>query len=234
MAALRLAVTNNNLPEVQRLLADPDIDPAAGQNRALGLACDLGFTRITRSLLADPRVDPSDNDNYAIQIACRKGYITIITLLLADRRVNPGVNSNYPLRTAIEVGRLNVVKLLLADTRVNPRDQDPELQRALRITTINSNTEIVRLFNEDLNAYPTYAKRQHNLPLDLKIKEIEDTIQKLYTEKLFYFRVYHTTEQNPDGPDTKIQNLATVMTNKLDSEIYNLLPEIKTIEAQKI
>lgn len=56
---LRLAATHGWLEVVDRLLADPRIDPTADNNAALMWAIDKGHTPIALRLLADPRIDPA-------------------------------------------------------------------------------------------------------------------------------------------------------------------------------
>jgi len=54
---------------VKMLLADPRVDPSAGDNFAISMASARGRTDVVKVLLADPRVDPSAHNNYAIRLA---------------------------------------------------------------------------------------------------------------------------------------------------------------------
>jgi hypothetical protein len=47
---------------VALLLADPRVDPAASDDRALRWAAHFGHAEVARLLLADPRVDPAALD----------------------------------------------------------------------------------------------------------------------------------------------------------------------------
>jgi hypothetical protein len=51
---------------VERLLADPRVDPAANDNYAIRLASQNGHATVVDVLLADPRVDPAVDDNKTI------------------------------------------------------------------------------------------------------------------------------------------------------------------------
>ncbi|KAJ3176485.1 hypothetical protein HDU87_005179 [Geranomyces variabilis] len=82
---------------VELLLADPRVDPAAEDSRALLVASEEETRRplgqrewllaIVRLLLADPRVDPATDEKNALSCACQNDHFEVVELLLADPRV---------------------------------------------------------------------------------------------------------------------------------------------------
>ena len=56
-----------HLASVERLLADPRVDPSADDNAAIRMASRFGHVAVVARLLADPRVDPSAAHNEAIR-----------------------------------------------------------------------------------------------------------------------------------------------------------------------
>jgi hypothetical protein len=59
---------------VERLLADPRVDPSADNNCAIRWASSKGHLAIVERLLADPRVDPVAGNNAAIGGASAEGH----------------------------------------------------------------------------------------------------------------------------------------------------------------
>jgi ankyrin repeat protein len=120
LSPLIRAISHSHLAVAERLLADPRVDPSAGDNAAIREASAKGHLSVVERLLADPRVDPSAHDNAAIREASANGHISIVERLLADRRVDPSSRDNNAIREASKNGHLAVVERLLADPRVNP------------------------------------------------------------------------------------------------------------------
>ena len=81
------AVKQENIFLIKRLLADPNVDPAADDNFAIRWAAENGCTEIVKLLLADPRVDPVAENNKPIKWAANWKQIEVVKLLLADPRV---------------------------------------------------------------------------------------------------------------------------------------------------
>ena len=125
-----MAVINNHIDVVKRLLLDVRVDPSVDNNHLVAIAS----LEILDILLQDPdpsgsswhpyrgRVDPSDNDNYAIICASKYGCLDIVNRLLQDPRVNPADSANKAIRLASRNGHLAVVNRLLQDSRVNPSE----------------------------------------------------------------------------------------------------------------
>ena len=91
---LIVAINRGDLDGVRRALADPNVDPAANENRALILAVrnthDAEDAKIVQLLLADPRVDPTARDNDAMDDATRATYrFYALKALVEDGRANP-------------------------------------------------------------------------------------------------------------------------------------------------
>jgi hypothetical protein len=55
-SAIRIASFNGHLAVVERLLADPRVDPSAKDNAAIRWASKKGHLAVVERLLADPRV----------------------------------------------------------------------------------------------------------------------------------------------------------------------------------
>lgn len=112
-----LAAVDSNQPEtVQYLLADPHINPAADDNRAIKDAATMGLTNVVRVLLADRRVDPSAEQDLALKEASLRGHLEVMRLLLADPRTNP----TMPLMKSASKGRVDVIRILISDARITP------------------------------------------------------------------------------------------------------------------
>lgn len=152
---LKKAARYGNARRVQALLANPRVDPATGNNYAIGIASDIGYTKCVRLLLADKRVNPADYDNYAIRRAAQNGHTECVRLLLAHERVNPAAQDNWAIRKAAENGHTECVELLLAGPRVNPAvwKSDSICQAAQK-----GHTECVGLLFADGRANPA----EHN------------------------------------------------------------------------
>ena len=152
------AVEAGDIALTRRLLENPDVNPASGDQYALQIACVKGSTEIVRLLLADPRVDPSENDQSAIRTACERGRTEIVRLLLADPRVDPSVDEDL-LSETIYNHDIEIARLLLADPRVDPSAQE---QAALRSACLRGYTEIVRVLLADPRVDPS-AEEQNAL-----------------------------------------------------------------------
>jgi hypothetical protein len=97
-----MACLNGHLSVVERLLADPRVDPSVYNNAAIRNACLSGLLSVVERLLADPRVDPSAYDNYAMRWASENGRLSVVERLLADPRVDPVADDNAAIREASE------------------------------------------------------------------------------------------------------------------------------------
>lgn len=119
-AAFRRACYCGSLAVLDRLLADPRVDPAHDDNKPLRKACRGGQWRAVERLLDDPGVDPSVLRQYAIRAAAASGPVHLVERLLADPRVDPAACSNRAIRSACTAGNTNAAMRLLADPRVDP------------------------------------------------------------------------------------------------------------------
>jgi hypothetical protein len=72
---------------VERLLADPRVDPAAAESAAILSAAERGHLAVVERLLADPRVDPAAVGNAAIRGAAACGHADVVERLLVERAV---------------------------------------------------------------------------------------------------------------------------------------------------
>lgn len=88
-AAMIVGAAKHGLIEVvERLLADPRVDPAAEGNRALHAAATNGHAAVVACLLADPRVSPVASDRDIIHDAAEKGHVAVARAVLDDARVD--------------------------------------------------------------------------------------------------------------------------------------------------
>lgn len=115
--AIRIAAGHGHFEIVRLLLADPRVDPAANDNKAIKFAINGHLAQnacfeVVRLLLADPRVDPSVQNNFLIRIAVERAHTDVVRLLLADPRVNSTAIDNGAIKQAFENGHSEIVKLL--------------------------------------------------------------------------------------------------------------------------
>lgn len=114
--ALKFQCTQGNLQAVKDLLADPQLDPCAGDNWDWGLtrACEYGNIEIVKELLQHHKI----NVSYAIAPASGHNHIEIVRILLQDERVDPSENDKEAIKWAALYGHLEVVHLLWNESRV--------------------------------------------------------------------------------------------------------------------
>jgi rubrerythrin len=153
--ALLHACRKGNLPFVEQLLQDPNVDPAAYDNKAIAFACFFGWFAIARRLLKDSRVDPSAQDNQVFRSACNGGRTDIVNLLLQDPRVDPSVKHNACIKMACRGGHTATVEVLLSDHRVNPSAQR---NRAMKLARAAGHVKTVELLLQDKRVARTRAK----------------------------------------------------------------------------
>ncbi len=115
MGSLGDAACSGDLAAVDRLLADPRVDPAAGDNFAVRFAALYGHVAVVDRLLADPRVDPAASNNQAVRGAASWGYAAVVDRLLADLRVDPSALDNAAVSAASSNRNLQVVERLLLE-----------------------------------------------------------------------------------------------------------------------
>lgn len=127
------ACTTVNIPAIQLLLEQADVDPNQRDSRgwtALSCACRFGHHEVVECLLRDPRVDPSPMDVgiwTPLSAACYDGHTEIVKLLLRDPRVDPnrsGTPHWPPLCASVRSGNLEVLRCLLRDPRIDPNQRD--------------------------------------------------------------------------------------------------------------
>ena len=112
------AIKNNNLDLVSILLMDSEVDPAIDKNKAIGVACSLGYVELVKILLNDKRVDPSDNDSLCFLWASRNSQTEIVKLLLKDKRSNPTLYMNTPISQAFFGKNQELFNVLWDDLRI--------------------------------------------------------------------------------------------------------------------
>ena len=66
------------------LLDECEVDPSAGNNKAIGFAAQQGHSAIVKKLLEDVRTDPRKANNYALIEASREGHVDVVEALLND------------------------------------------------------------------------------------------------------------------------------------------------------
>jgi len=118
------ACRNGDIETVEKLLTNPNVDPANGEKGSywyqepLKIACWSGHVDIVRRLLQDPRVDPSV---VHVESIVTKGHTEIVRLLLLDGRAHPAPNGfQSTLELACLHGYPDIVLLLLQDPRIDP------------------------------------------------------------------------------------------------------------------
>lgn len=104
---------------VRVLLADPRIDPRAGDLCALAAACEHGRLQVVQLLLADGRVDPAARKNAALMSALSSRSWDVVMELLQCPSVDPSAGGNAAIRAATEDGKADVLARLLGDPRVD-------------------------------------------------------------------------------------------------------------------
>lgn len=67
--------------EVEQLLKNEQLDPAAYNSHALGLAAASGHVEVVRLLIQDGRIDPTAGHNAAIRYAAAHGHVEIVEIL---------------------------------------------------------------------------------------------------------------------------------------------------------
>ena len=149
---LTAAADVDDLQLLTRLLQVPQMDPAAGDNRALLRAASLGRLEIVQFLLRDPRVDPSDCSNGIITLASCMGHFAVVQALLQDPRVDPSVRDNFAIGWASLMGHLGVVQVLIKDPRVDPADRDNE---AIRWASEHGRLAVVQELMKDPRVDPS-------------------------------------------------------------------------------
>lgn len=85
--------------DVERLLADSRVNPAARDGEALILAVTYNVSAVVDRFLADDRVDPSRGNNRVIHTAVQYGRARLVERLLAHPRVDPTLRARLPPRT---------------------------------------------------------------------------------------------------------------------------------------
>ncbi|KAI8891775.1 ankyrin repeat-containing domain protein, partial [Globomyces pollinis-pini] len=149
---LEKAIQENNANIVQLLLKDGRLDPSIGDNVALLVSSEKGYTGMVKLLLGDERVNPSVKDNNAIRLASEHGRTEIVAILLNNRRVDPAAKNNHAIRLASQNGHTEIVNILLNDERVDPTVYDNYITR---IASQNGHTEIVQMLLQDKRVDPS-------------------------------------------------------------------------------
>lgn len=113
--AVELAAKHGHLAVLDRLLADPRIDPAVCHSSALNGAAEHGQMATVERLLADGRSPASRGFDGSI-IGKKPD---ILNRMLAEPEADPGQYNNRCVRRIAEDGNVEMLELLLADPRVD-------------------------------------------------------------------------------------------------------------------
>jgi hypothetical protein len=159
------ACSKGNLSSVERLLEDERVNPAADDNRAIGVASGYGHLAVVDRLLQDERVDPAAGDNRAIGVASLHGHLAIVKRLLQDERVDPAAGDNRAIQEASFHGHLAVVDRLLQDERVDPAALD---NYAIHVASLNGHLAVLERLLQDARVDPAAL---HRPPLYLPAKQ---------------------------------------------------------------
>jgi ankyrin repeat protein len=131
-----------DIVNIQRLIEEEQINPAAHNNQAFWWACNKGHLNVVKLLLRDLRVSPSARMNAAIVVAAEMGRAEVVEFLLADARVNPAESGNVAVHSAARNGHYDVVELLVSDERVDATDAN---NTAIRRASANGHMDIVQM-----------------------------------------------------------------------------------------
>lgn len=118
---LRVAAQFEQLPVVDRLLADGRVNPGAQGNAATVDAAMHGHLAVLVRLLADRCVCPTANSNAAVRGAARNGHADCVAALLAHSSATEA-SEVAALEAAAGSGQLAVLEALLADDSIELSD----------------------------------------------------------------------------------------------------------------
>jgi hypothetical protein len=109
---------------VSALLTRPDVDPTAGSNEALCLACAAGHSDIVACLLADPRVNPNEQSPYGLHAPFESALFNRneLAALLVLRHPRTRVNANMFFK-ACNSGLRDVISAFLHEHLINLEDE---------------------------------------------------------------------------------------------------------------
>lgn len=120
---LTLAAQHGHIAIVERLLADPRVDPSVrGEKSAIAAAVDgydasrCSTVAVLQRLLADPRVDADDG----VRTCVEGSNDAALRVMLQFPSVELGRANNQALRFAAATAQPKVLELLLGDPRVDP------------------------------------------------------------------------------------------------------------------
>jgi ankyrin repeat protein len=125
----QLAVINQQLAVVERMLQDARVDPSTDDNYAFLKAVENKDIAMVERLLQDTRVDPSTEENLAFAFAVKNNDLVMVERLLQDPRVDPSPEDNFAFRFACKNGYYDIVERLLQDPRIDLNDAKSEIIR---------------------------------------------------------------------------------------------------------
>ncbi len=158
---LTLAIIDDDVAEVKKLLKDPRVDPSARNNDAVVVAVYKGNEEIVELLLQDPRVDPAANDSASIIMAALHGGADIVKLLLRDSRIDPSAHYNEAVYEALSEGYINVVIALIEDSRIGLSVKNFAMKEAVAKNYI----ELVKHLLKDPRVDPNVGDELEHCPL---------------------------------------------------------------------
>ena len=118
IGALYHAARGGNLAEVDRLLSDARVDPAADNNGAIRLAASCIHSEdslaMVNRLLDDHRVNPAADDNNAIRMAAQSGRLDVVERLLLEPAVVACLLPEHVVRDAAVYRRVLPARVVAA------------------------------------------------------------------------------------------------------------------------
>ena len=113
-----VAIQNGRLDEVERMLAEGDVDATAHNSYPARLAAKRGHMHILDRLEQIEGVDVADYDSIAIAWASLYGHLAMVERLLGTNGIDAAARGNLAIYFAAESGHLHVVKRLLQESGV--------------------------------------------------------------------------------------------------------------------
>lgn len=243
---LAKAVWRGHVEIVKLLLNDCQVDPAANDNYIIKNHC--SNVEIVKLLYDDGRVDFTAEHNRPIFSAVDSNYLETAKFLLTIPEVNPSdENSDEEscLKQAFMMNNIEMVKLLLTDPRVDPTELDDDSyyygldgsesgnDSDYEDTRDQDHEIVLKLIKKDKKKYPNFLIRQNNVRLENDILKIQAVLKECQEQVTFYEGVYANTFKNPNGKNTKVEEIATVMIQMLEPEIFKLTQEIKNLKQEQ-
>jgi WD40 repeat protein len=203
------AIRTGNANDVRELLQNNQVNPAANDNIAIGVAAGGGYMAIVRLLVADRRVDPFANDNNAINVASEQGHEDVAQYLrairqarrdqrpggLVDRMIEPAhqYNDVYELLDAVNSGNISEVNRLLQPEQIDPSDIENVDHVLIRQAARSGNLAILNALLE----YGIGSSVTNELMMDI----IDTTNNEVISERLRQFHLQENGQIQHVSPE---------------------------------